>query len=289
MIRPGNISIVGASGTGIQEVSTIIDRLGGGVAHAIGTGGRDLSDEVGAITMKDTLLALAEHDPTEVIVVISKPPAKGVRDEVVTLLHGIDKPVVAVFLGENPTAHEGEVYFAHTLEETAHLAVALSQRKSIDEEIPKPQVEKDAKLGGKVIKGLYSGGTLANEAGMLISEALDLGGVTKEAGYVLRAQGHEILDLGDDLYTQGRPHPMIDPEIRLQKIKETAQEDSTGIILLDVVLGYGASNMAETLAPVIKEVLAEAIKANRSLHKHPQQKSQPWIQHLRRIEPLRWQ
>lgn len=266
VIRPGNISIVGASGTGIQEVSTIIDRLGGGVTHAIGTGGRDLSDEVGAITMKDTLLALAEHDPTEVIVVISKPPAKEVRDEVVTLLHGIDKPVVAVFLGENPTAHEGEVYFAHTLEETAHLAVALSQGKSIEAEIPKPQVEKDAKLEGKVIKGLYSGGTLANEAGILISEALDLGGVIKEEGYVLRAHGHEILDLGDDLYTQGRPHPMIDPEIRVQKIKETAQEDSTGIILLDVVLGYGAADMAETLAPVIEEVLAEATKANRSLH-----------------------
>ena len=110
VVSPGNIGIVGASGTGIQEVTTIIDRLGNGVIHAIGTGGRDLSNEVDAITVKDAIAALEDHEPTDVICVISKPPAKKVRDEVMQILESCDKPVVADFLGERPTHYEGNVY-----------------------------------------------------------------------------------------------------------------------------------------------------------------------------------
>ena len=110
VVKPGNIGIVGASGTGIQEVTAVIDRLGGGVVHAIGTGGRDLNEKVGAITVKDAIIGLENHDPTDVIVVISKPPAKAVRDEVVELLQKVTKPVVAIFLGEKPEAHQGHVW-----------------------------------------------------------------------------------------------------------------------------------------------------------------------------------
>src|SRR5580704_9603583 len=46
----GDIGIIGASGTGIQEVSTLIARAGRGVRHAIGTGGRDMHAEVGGLT-----------------------------------------------------------------------------------------------------------------------------------------------------------------------------------------------------------------------------------------------
>ena len=109
VVKTGNIGIVGASGTGIQEVSTLIDRLGGGVTHAIGTGGRDLSDAVQAITVKDSLIALENYAPADVIVLISKPPAKSVRNEIVNLLHNLSKPVVAIFLGETPEQHENDV------------------------------------------------------------------------------------------------------------------------------------------------------------------------------------
>ncbi|MCW6016485.1 hypothetical protein K1Y38_27450 [Serratia marcescens] len=135
VVAPGNIGVVGASGTGIQEVTTIIDRLGGGVVHAIGTGGRDLSDKVGAITVKDAIVALENHEPTDVICVISKPPAKEVRDEVVQLLQSISKPVVAIFLGEKPTNHEGKVYLAHTLEETARIAVDLANEATVKKKL----------------------------------------------------------------------------------------------------------------------------------------------------------
>ncbi|GAA5417025.1 hypothetical protein Pryu01_02086 [Paraliobacillus ryukyuensis] len=268
-VKPGNIGIVGASGTGIQEVTTIIDRLGGGVVHAIGTGGRDLSEEVGAITAKDALIGLEHHDPTDVIVFISKPPEKNVRDEIVELLHSLSKPAVAIFLGEKPDHHEGDVYLAHTLEETAKIAVDLAEGESVQRNYSKPLAnDVDTELSKeKTVKGLYSGGTLAAEAGMLISDALDLGGLIKKEGYILKANGYEVMDLGDDIYTQGKPHPMIDPEVRTEKIKAYAEDKETGVILLDCVLGYGAHpDMAEALAPAIVEAKQTAEKDGRTLH-----------------------
>lgn len=269
VISPGNIGVVGASGTGIQEVTTIIDRLGSGVVHAIGTGGRDLSDKVGAVTVKDAIVALENHEPTDVICVISKPPAKEVRDEVVQLLQSITKPVVAIFLGEKPSAHEGKVYLAHTLEETAKIAVDLANETPIQANYSQKMTQPDVPLltEDKVVTGLYSGGTLAAEAGMLISEALQLDGLVKEEGYVLRSHGYDVIDLGDDIYTQGKPHPMIDPEVRIKKIQEYASNPKTGVILFDVVLGYGAhEDMAGALLPTIKEEQAKAKEEGRTLY-----------------------
>ncbi|MCO5227979.1 MAG: acyl-CoA synthetase FdrA [Thermomicrobiales bacterium] len=269
VVKPGNIGVVGASGTGIQEVTCIIDGQGEGVIHAIGTGGRDLSSAVGAVTVKDALVALEHHDPTDVIVLISKPPAPEVRDDVVNLLHNLSKPVVAIFLGEKPDHHEQNVYLAHTLEEAALIAVDLANDREVQ---PVYQSALDNEVPGTItesgtVKGLYSGGTLANEAGMLISEALDLGGVIHTAGYVLDANGYQVIDLGDDMYTQGRPHPMIDPEIRINMLKEFAADESTQIILLDCVLGYGAHpDMAGQLAPAIHAGLETASMQGKDLY-----------------------
>jgi Succinyl-CoA synthetase, alpha subunit len=269
VVRPGNIGIVGASGTGIQEVTTIIDRIGGGVVHAIGTGGRDLSEAVNAITVRDAILGLEYHEPTDVIVVISKPPAKKVRDEIVALLHNLSKPVVAIFLGEKPDHHEGSVYLAHTLEETARIAVDLAKNKPVKPNYMEAiQYETETPLAqDKTVKGLYSGGTLAAEAGMLITEALGLGKLVKKEGYILNTKGYEVLDLGDDIYTQGKPHPMIDPEVRIKKIKEYAEDENTGVILLDCVLGYGSHpDMAGALADGIKDAIEKAKKKGRALY-----------------------
>ncbi|NLB98781.1 MAG: acyl-CoA synthetase FdrA [Lactobacillales bacterium] len=269
VVNPGNIGIVGASGTGIQEVTTIIERLGGGVVHAIGTGGRDLHEDVGGITMKDAIIGLEHHDPTEVIVVISKPPAKKVRDEVMELLQAVSKPVVAIFLGENPENHEGSVYLAHTLEETAQIAVDLANGNDVKKQYLEPLANTvtDTLPEGTTVKGLYSGGTLANEAAMLIAETLELGKTDKAEGYILNTNGFEVMDLGDDMYTQGKPHPMIDPDVRVKKIKEAVEDETTGVILLDVVLGYGAHpDMANALKPAIEEALATAKAANREFH-----------------------
>ncbi|WP_066289966.1 acyl-CoA synthetase FdrA [Bacillus sp. FJAT-29937] len=271
VVKTGKIGVIGASGTGIQEVITEIDRLGSGVSHAIGTGGRDLNDKIGAITMLDGIKALAQHSQTEVITLISKPPAKEVRDEVVQLLQSLSKPVVAIFLGEEPHNHEGNVYYANTLEETAAIAVDLAKGNAIKPNYNNLEAEVPAvnlKPEQKTIKGLYSGGTLGYEAATLISRGLNLGSTDHhEDGYLLNANGFEIIDLGDDIYTQGKPHPMIDPDTRIQFFQKAAQDESTAIILFDVVLGYGShEDMAGALIPGIKKIQNAAKENGRNIY-----------------------
>lgn len=270
-VNTGRIGVVGASGTGIQEVTAIIDRLGEGVSHAIGTGGRDLKEPVGAITMMDGIKALENHSKTDIIVVISKPPAKEVRNQVVDLLQSLSKPVVTIFLGEKPTQHEGNVYQAYTLAETAQIAVDLAKGNEIKEDYNAgdytvENVELQPSQTG--IKGLFSGGTLASEAAVLISDALGLGTkITNEDGYVLKQDGHEVVDLGDDKYTQGKPHPMIDPETRARFIEQAADDEKTAVILLDYVLGYGSHNdMVSALMPSINRAVARAKEQGRNLY-----------------------
>ncbi|GGA66063.1 acyl-CoA synthetase FdrA [Ornithinibacillus halotolerans] len=270
VVKEGNIGIVGASGTGIQEVTTIIDRLGGGVVHALGTGGRDLSDKIGAITMMDAIKALENHKQTEVIGIISKPPAKEVRDRVVQLLRSLSKPVVTIFLGEKPEKHEGNVYQAYTLEETARIAVDLAKGNEIKEDYNAFELAVDnvqLTPEQKSIKGFYSGGTLGYEAATLLSDALNLEKGQAAEGFLLQANGHEIADLGDDMYTQGKPHPMIDPDTRVSFMEKAADDESTAVVLFDVVLGYGShSDMAGALLPSIQRIRSNVEAKGRNVY-----------------------
>ncbi|SJZ52120.1 FdrA protein [Pilibacter termitis] len=255
-IRAGKIGIVGASGTGIQEVSTLIHRYGQGVSNAIGTGGRDLSSEVGAISMIDAIVALNEDVNVDTIVVISKPPAKEIKEKVMKLLHAISKPVVTIFIGEKPSFHEKNIYQAYTLEETAQLATKIQNHEPV-QYTPRSPEKLNVKLTNEQvgIRGFYAGGTLAYEASMLLKDALVLEEVEHKEGVMLQTSEHSIIDLGDDIYTNGKPHPMIDPENRIGKIKEIVNDSTVATVLFDIVLGYGAhKNMAECLAKVIKEV-----------------------------------
>ena len=268
IVRSGKIGIVGASGTGIQEVSTLIHKLGEGVTHAIGTGGRDLKEDIGGITLMDSIVTLEQDSNTDVIVVISKPPHPAVREKVLGLLRKISKPAVTLFLGEKPEYHENNLYHAYTLEETASLAVKLLRKEEIvfeEEKIDIPQAKLTEKQ--KYIKGFYSGGTLAGEAAMLLRDGLHLvEDSEKKEGYILKSDGYEILDLGDDIYTQGKPHPMIDPEKRIEMIEKASSDPETAVILLDIVLGYGSHlDMASQLAPAIKTAKAQANAEGRDL------------------------
>ncbi len=267
-IKKGSIGIVGASGTGIQEVSTIIDRLGEGVTNALGTGGRDLSVEIGGITMLDCIDALEKDPNTKVLVVLSKPPAKEVRDRVVSRLSKCTKPVVSLFLGEKPTFHEQGFYHAYTLDETARIAVSLVRSEDVTPfkySLSKENVF-DIK-DGKTIKAYYSGGTLASEAAMLLKDALNIADCSKKQhGFMFNQGGHIIVDLGDDVYTQGKPHPMIDPAKRIECMESAVDDASTGVVLFDVVLGYGSSDdMASSLVPTIMQLTQKATQQQRTV------------------------
>lgn len=266
IVNKGNIGVVGASGTGIQEVTTIIDRLGGGVTNAIGTGGRDLADEIGAITMIDAIKTLNKDSTVDVITVISKPSSEKIQEKVNNVLRSIDKPIVVLYLGDKPEYTEENIYHAYTLAETAKAAFDLSNGKEVEFE-PSVITTINAKFNENQvgIRGFYSGGTLASEAAMLIKHTTGEESEDDEA-YVYKNEHHSIIDLGDDMYTQGKPHPMIDPENRVEALRNAAEDEEAAVILLDNVIGYGShADMASELAPVIAEVKEKALQNGREL------------------------
>lgn len=257
VVPKGNIGIVGASGTGIQEVTSIIGRNGGGISHAIGLGGRDLKDKIGGTSAIDALNMLNKDKNTDIIVFISKPPAEDIKDKVIDTLKKLDKQVVAIFLGEK--IEDGEIKYAFTLEEAAYKALALSKSignyNNLEDVKEKLDVIKDNNQQRK-IHGYYCGGTLAGEAAILLKEYFNASDDSEKEGYMLNYDGHEIIDYGDDMYTKGRPHPMIDPSTRINAIKDLRDRKDVAIVLLDNVIGYGgSSDMAGALAPHIKETI----------------------------------
>lgn len=264
-VRRGRIGLVAASGTGLQAVSTHIHNLRGGISQAFGTGGRDLKADVGAITTHQGLQFLA-HDPdTEVIVLISKPPAPQVVTGLVAAAQQINKPVIINFIGYPPPARQlGNVLFATTLAEAAELAIEI-KRLETERLEDRQSLSLSVSQSPSFLRGLFSGGTLAYEAVLglqaVLSPLFSNVPITTEQKLAdpLVSQGHTILDLGEDIFTQGRLHPMMDNDLRLRRLRQEAADPETGLIWLDIVLGEGAHpDPAHELAPAIA-----AIKQNR--------------------------
>lgn len=248
-VRRGDIGLVGASGTGLQAAMSRIHALGSGVSQAIGTGGRDLSAEVGGITAEQALDLLRRDPDTRVIVLIAKPPAPEVSTRLLALARSTGKPVVVHFLGAPlPGRRLGNLFFAASLSEAAELAVTLEGEGTAEGGQP---------ISG-FVRGLFSGGTLAYEALLGLSAVLSpLGSNLKGSS---QSGGHTILDLGADEFTVGRLHPMIDQDLRLRRLKQEAADPEVGLILLDVVLGEGAHfDPAGELAPVISQIRQEVV------------------------------
>ncbi|MGH6923601.1 MAG: acyl-CoA synthetase FdrA [Propylenella sp.] len=274
VVRRGGIGVVAASGTGLQQVTCLVGRLGEGISHAIGTGGHDLSREVGGITMLQGLAALSADAATRVIVLISKPPAKEIADRVLERARAARKPVVIIFLGADRKTIVGKnLYPVKTLEDAAHAAVALLRGKKPaaapqERNVALPKLRRSQKY----VRGLYSGGTFCYEASLLLGESIapvfsnTPVGAAAPLADVWKSQGHTLVDLGDDVFTRGRPHPMIDHRLRNDRIASEASDAETAAIILDVVLGYGShANPAEEIVPAVKAARASARKAGRNL------------------------
>ena len=257
-VRRGNIGLVGASGTGLQAITSEIHNLGGGVSQAIGTGGRDLKASVGAITAHQGLAYLINDSETAVIVLVSKPPAAEVAARLLSAAQQSDKPVVVNFIGYPPPGRRiGNLYFAAGLTEAAELAVQLSEN-------PPATLDSDGTTFRGYVRGLFSGGTLAYEALLGLQAILTplYSNVPVDPGQQmadpLESQGHAIIDLGEDIFTQGRLHPMMDNDLRLRRLRQEAADPETGLILMDVVLGEGAHpDPAAELGPAIASVIAD--------------------------------
>jgi FdrA protein len=254
-VARGSVGVVAAAGTGAQEVTVLLDRAGAGVSRCYGTGGRDLTDEVGAITALDAIARLASDDETGVIVCVSKPPSPEVAERVLRALAATGLPAAACMVGGGVEPVEG-VHLAATLEEAALAAARLAGHPS---EAPGPPRAEWVTSGA--VRGLFSGGTLCSEAAAILAERLGDLSSNAPAGRARRLEGeprgHACLDLGEEEFTRGRPHPMIDPEARAERLVQEAADPDVGVLLIDVVLGYaGHPDPAAVLAPVVREALA---------------------------------
>ncbi len=263
-VRRGQIGLIGGSGTGLQAITSRIHALGEGVSQAIGTGGRDLSEEVGAVTAFQALDVLARDSRTRVIVLVSKPPAPGVARRLLDAAQAIGKPVVIDFIGyPAPCKQLGQLRFVSGLGETAEIAVELLDAPGQDD-TQLVLTETGSYLRGSYLRGLFSGGTLAYEALQGLSTFLSplYSNIGVEGVLPLedlgRSQAHTVLDLGEDAFTVGRLHPMIDQDLRVRRLHTEAADSEVGMILLDVVLGYGShTDPAGVLAPAIEQILEQ--------------------------------
>ena len=254
VVAPGPVGIVAASGTGAQHLTCLLDDAGVGISHVLGVGGRDLKAEVGGAATRQALLALDADPATELIVLLSKPPAEAVAAAIRSFAGDLGTPVVLGLLGPTEDDLSG---------------VAATVIGRIGAQVPAwPTWGDPPSPGGAALAtgagpgrlvGLFSGGTLCSEALLLAEAALGpiASNVTADPDRrltdELTAGGHLLLDLGEDAHTRGRPHPMIDQRLRIERIAEEAADPDTRVLLLDVVLGHGAhADPAAELAPAIR-------------------------------------
>ena len=269
VVRRGPIAVIGASGTGMQEITARIHRLGSGVSQAIGTGGRDLYDAVAARTMLHALGAIADDHSTEVVVLVSKPPSATVLDLVLARIGALRAqgrlriPVIGAFLGIDETALANhDVICADTLAQAADLAVALAPGvdREPDAEVatqPEPMRAIDGRVAGmdgprRQLRAAFCGGTFCYETQVVLARR----GIRVASNTPISAnpsvaaagrdepkwpESHTVLDLGADEFTVGRPHPMIDPTLRDDHLEHAWRDPQTAVILFDVVLGHGSA------------------------------------------------
>lgn len=286
VVPAGPVGIVSAAGTGLQEVSTLLARQGVGITQGIGVGGRDLSDAVGGLMMLHALQALQADPATEVIVAISKLPSPAISAKVLDQLARSDKPAVVIFMGadELPAPPAPTIHLAQTLHEAAWIAAALVQGGDVAAIRAQLTVQADALRGQarelaarlgptqKYLRGLFSGGTLCEEAMRIWSARLgDIwsNGPLKPAFRLPDSNQsylHCALDLGEEEFTVGRPHPMIDNDLRIRRLLQEAADPEVAVLQLDVVLGYGAHpDPASELAPAIRDARDLAARDGRDL------------------------
>ena len=252
-VRPGPVGVVSASGTGCQHVLSLLDAAGVGITAALGVGGRDLSEPVGGAATWQALRRLDADPATELIVVVSKPPARGVAAELRRFASELSTPVELLLLGRGePDLTAGTERVLAALDRPAPTWPTWGKRAA------------SPRQGS--LRGLFGGGTLCDEAMVLAAEALgpvrsnipldpDLG-----LGASLTAPAHLMIDFGDDALTAGRAHPMIDATLRLEQLATFAADPDTAVLLLDMVLGHGAHpDPATEFGPAIRSAVADDV------------------------------
>lgn len=282
VVRRGPIGVIGASGTGIQEFTTLVHQAGSGISHAIGTGSRDLSEAIGGISVLSAFDALESDPQTQVIAILSKPPGRQALSLLLPRIRHCPKPTVACFLGikRNFWAENLSCQAARTLDEAAALAVQKATGQpgrsfNIDSSDFQTLVRKERagmKAGQRYIRGIFAGGTFCYQAQQVLQDANIRvhSNAPLEGNWKLpdpfQSLEHSLVDMGGNEFTSGRPHPMIDSRLRRERILAEGQDPEVAILLLDFILGLNASpDPAGELAAAISEAKAGAKKRGGSL------------------------
>jgi FdrA protein len=259
-LRPGPVGIVAASGTGAQQVSCLLDAAGVGITAILGVGGRDLSAAVAGRSTLAALELLDAHQGTELMIILSKPPHPAVADRLRARAAELRTPALVAFVGRGQadlTAVAQDALAALGAEPVQPPEWPAPYRR-----VPRPGF----------LRGLFSGGTLCDEAMVIASDRLGpiASNIPLEPesalGDDLRSPGHLMIDFGDDRLTLGRPHPMIDHSLRIERIATEAADPECAVLLVDVVLGYGAHpDPAHSLGPAISRARERATADGRDL------------------------
>ncbi len=258
-VRLGSVGIVAASGTGAQQVSCLLDAAGVGMSAVLGVGGRDLSAAVGGRSTLAAMKMLDEHAGTDFVVVVSKPPNEAVAEQVLAAAEKMSTPTLVGFVGRGR-------------EDLTALSNRALSMLGGNVEPPQEWLVPDRQPQPGFIRGLFSGGTLCDEAMAIAAEALGpiASNTPLEPDWALPADLHDathlMIDFGDDQLTQGRPHPMIDQTLRLERIAEESKDPDCAVLLLDVVIGHGSHpDPAAELAPAIVAAREQAAADGRDL------------------------
>ena len=286
VIPAGPVGIVSAAGTGLQEVSSLLARHGVGITQAIGTGGRDLKKEVGGIMMLEALKALQQDPATSVLVLVSKPPAEAVVQLILKQVSAGSKPTVVCFLGgdADALANFPNVIPARTLQECAFLAAqtvkpemggikAYLENESARLARQASELRQRLNTEQRYLRGLFSGGTLCYEAQVIWKDLLSspvYSNAPLPGGPSLsdstKSHEHAAVDLGEEEFTVGRPHPMIDNDLRIRRLLQEARDPQVAVIMLDVVIGYGAHpDPASELGKAVENAQGLARREGREL------------------------
>ncbi|HMK09769.1 MAG TPA: hypothetical protein VK449_12135 [Anaerolineales bacterium] len=256
VVRRGTIGVIGPSGTGLQEFTCQVHHAGRGISHAIGTGSRDLSDEIGGLTSL-TALDRLERDPrTEVIAVVAKPAGVRMGPRLIERLEACPKPVVACLLGATARPASAKAIWAETIDAAAEAAIhaaggagsAAAATPGFDERHSSTaNIRSNWTPRQRYLRGLFAGGTLCYQSQQILSRA----GQAVFSNAPLRPEGrlaaadpsreHTLIDMGDEAFTLGRLHPMIDGSLRRQRVVAESLDPTVAILLLDFVLGRNAS------------------------------------------------
>ncbi len=285
-VRKGNVGIVAAAGTGLQEVSVLLNDVGLGVSEALGAGGGDVKEKIGGISTLQEIEALVKDKETGMVVVVSKPPDQQVRTKILDYVcTSVSKPVVACFLGsedcEVPVASRNRVRLTRTLHATVREIIRLTKSTSDSKSISMDPAHlqsvatenwKDLTQSQRYLRGLFTGGTLAYEA-LIILDCL-VGDVYSNAPLKnelklpnsYSSYKDSIIDLGEEEFTAGRPHPMIDPTLRNMRLLTEAKDPEVALIMMDVMLGYGSNpDPAGAMLGSIRKAQQVAIDSGRVL------------------------